>query len=190
MASMVSISQSLQGMVYLAKHDPSKLDQIVDTLAEESPSSSRPASPGLPASLPLSPPRPYRASTSSSFEVYSKSRSPTTPPRPSRLVGHQTYFPSLDDLPSPEVEQVALDPSSHDARRRRSGKLSHFFGEMVDFERPPPMPPKKKTKKEVLDGVLGEMWRAVQLENRRGVLAIENMDRVGAMIAAVRKSQQ
>ena len=96
----------------------------------------------------------------------------------------------VDDQMSPEMAQTRFDPNSHDARRRRSGKLSQFFGEVIDFERPPPLPPKKKTKKEVLDGLLGEMWRAVQLENRRGVLAIEDMDRVGAMIAAVRKSQQ
>jgi hypothetical protein len=176
--------------MYLTENDPSRLYQIVDVLAEDSPFSSPPASPDLTASVPVSPPRPYRASTSSSFEVYFKSSLPTTPPRPLHPVSDPLFSPSVDDISSPEENPLSFDPSSHDARRRRSGKLSQFFGEVIDFERPPPVPPKKKTKKEVLDGVLGEMWRAVQIENRRGVLGREEMDKVGAMIAAVRKSQQ
>jgi hypothetical protein len=84
------------------------------------------------------------------------------------------------------LSQIYCDPNSRQARRKRTGKLSHFFGESIDFDKPPPLPSKRKSRKEILDGMVGEMWRAVVAESRKGELKGEEVDRVGSLIASLR----
>ncbi|EIW68253.1 hypothetical protein TREMEDRAFT_63426 [Tremella mesenterica DSM 1558] len=96
----------------------------------------------------------------------------------------------LDSSPSPTSLDTFLDldldvdPNSHSARRRRTGKLSQFFGESVDWQNPP-RKEHKKSRKEVLDGVLGEMWRNVQTEvgkRGKGMGTGEEVNRLGEMV--------
>jgi hypothetical protein len=106
-----------------------------------------------------------------------------------------------------------FDPNSRSARRRRTGKLSSFFGETnINFSSPNPPPhlicpgagnwekdrseresgktkskTKTKTRRETLDSVLGEMWRGVQSDMKRGGLGVEEGNRLGELMWTLRR---
>lgn len=89
------------------------------------------------------------------------------------------------------------DPESFDARRKRTGKLSHFFGETgIDFSDPPTVADtmdkvraQKRTsmRRETLDSMMREMWRGVQGEVKRGSMAVTEGEKLGEMIERLRK---
>lgn len=120
---------------------------------------------------------------------------------------------------------IGFDPNSRAARRKRTGKLTSFFGESsINFAdpHPPPAPGfgfsaysndpdhsaasafghghghrsengkgsirrKRMTRIETLDNVLGEMWRGVQAEMRRGGLGLEEGRKLGEMMGTLRR---
>jgi len=193
------IDRSLQCLLFLAEHDPQQLAEIADAIADDVMFDS--PLPSLLEVTPVSPPRPYRSSTAPDFEVmpsHSASPSPPSPilqsphsshTRPSHATDHTMFSPSRDADPSPTLSQYRFDPNSHAARRKRTGKLSHFFGESIDFDKPPPPLPKSKTRKEVLDAMVSEMWRSVVAENDRGRLRGEEVDRLGSIITSLRNKR-
>lgn len=193
-----AINISLQALLHLAENHPQQLDEIVDAIADGD--LTEPSSPPTwPKRAPISPPRPYRSSTASEFEILPRGSSSPSPPspilqtphpppptRPAHAIDHTLLSPVLDTNPSPSVSQAYFNPNSRELRRKRTGKLSHFFGESIDFDRPPPLPPKRKSRKEVLDAVIGEMWRSVVAENRNGSVQREDLDQVGTLIASLK----
>ena len=91
-------------------------------------------------------------------------------------------------------ETYILDPQSRAARLKRTGKLSNFFGEAVDLSQSPLTPPrsstataKRKSRRETIDGMLGEMWRAVQADVSQGSIRVDELDRLGDMMSAFRR---
>jgi hypothetical protein len=90
------------------------------------------------------------------------------------------------------------DPDSYDARRKRTGKLSHFFGETgIDFTHPPGVEDtmdkvrtqqkRSSMRRETLDSMMREMWKGVQGEVKRGSMAIPDGEKLGEMIERLRK---
>ena len=100
-----------------------------------------------------------------------------------------------------------LDTNSHEARRKRTGKLTHFFGETgIDFDDPPNVATtmervRSRTAttsttnnpvgaggrgREMLDEMMREMWRVVQSEVKRGGMAVKDGERLGEMIDRLR----
>ncbi|KAK4685630.1 hypothetical protein P7C73_g4512, partial [Tremellales sp. Uapishka_1] len=92
--------------------------------------------------------------------------------------------------PSPTTPQSLEDPdpNSHAARRRRTGKLSQFFGETgIDFTQPPPQRlPERKSRRETLDNMLGEMWSEV----KKGSLRMDEVDRLGDLMSTLRRRRE
>ena len=108
------------------------------------------------------------------------------------------------DLDEPTSD---LDTNSHEARRKRTGKLTHFFGETgIDFDDPPNVATtmervRSRTAttsttnnpvgaggrgREMLDEMMREMWRVVQSEVKRGGMAVKDGERLGEMIDRLR----
>ena len=108
------------------------------------------------------------------------------------------------DLDEPTSD---LDTNSHEARRKRTGKLTHFFGETgIDFDDPPNVATtmervRSRTAttsttnnpavaggrgREMLDEMMREMWRVVQFEVKRGGMAVKDGERLGEMIDRLR----
>ena len=90
------------------------------------------------------------------------------------------------------------DPDSYDARRKRTGKLSHFFGETgIDFTAPPNVEDtmdkvrtqhkRSSMRRETLDSMMREMWKGVQGEVKRGSMAIPDGEKLGEMIERLRR---
>lgn len=119
----------------------------------------------------------------------------------SRLTRRKTISPrspSTSFFPSPPN---ILDPDSYDARRKRTGKLSHFFGETgIDFTDPPNVEDtmdkvkikyrsqkRSSMRRETLDSMMREMWKGVQGEVKRGSMAIPDGEKLGEMIERLRK---
>ena len=98
---------------------------------------------------------------------------------------------------------------SHETRRKRTGKLTHFFGETgIDFNDPPNVATTmervrsrtgtlsgsgsgsghggKGKDKDTLDEMMREMWRVVQSEVRRGGMAVKDGERLGELIDRLR----
>ena len=117
----------------------------------------------------------------------------------SRLTRRKTISPRSPSTsffsPAPQVP----DPDSYDARRKRTGKLSHFFGETgIDFTHPPNVEDtmdkvkfrsqkRSSVRRETLDSMMREMWKGVQGEVKRGSMAIPDGEKLGEMIERLRK---
>lgn len=116
---------------------------------------------------------------------------------------------AADAVPSPTWTQPrydptsppVIDPQSHSARRRRTGKLSQFFGEAgVDFTDPDALQTRLdqnstgrgrgKARREVLDGVLGEIWRGVQTEIRLGRIKHGEGEKLGELMGLLRRRRE
>jgi hypothetical protein len=94
----------------------------------------------------------------------------------------------LDEDSDPEQEEARQ-------RRKRTGKLTHFFGETgIDFDDPPNVEStmervRSRTntlRKDTLDEMMREMWRGVQAEVRRGGMAVKDGEKLGEMIDKLR----
>lgn len=122
--------QSLQGLLYLADHDPPTLVSLIDHLDD--------VTNGAEMHSPSSPPQ----RTGSFTQPRSPSGSPPSPLSPvsSTLHSSSTGLPDQNGGQSRD-QDLDLDPHSHSARRRRKSKLTHFFGETnVEFASPPDIP--------------------------------------------------
>ena len=109
---------SLQSLIYLAENNPRHLVQLVDSLDENRHHSHTPAKQTGDKA------RPTRNSPSPPSPIL---KSPTFPPQTEYEYGH------------------LVDPNSEEARRKRSSKLSSFFGEDgVDFTDPNVPPPRRR----------------------------------------------
>lgn len=84
-------------------------------------------------------------------------------------INHTLFGPSADDA-SPSPTSLYFDPDSRSARVKRTEKLSQFFGEPIDLTSPPRLLTPAKSKKEVVNDVFGDVWRAFQAEGKRGKL--------------------
>ncbi|ORY35738.1 hypothetical protein BCR39DRAFT_511836 [Naematelia encephala] len=116
---------------------------------------------------------------------------------------HSRFADLLDSLDPSSSSSPPPSPTpsvkSHAARRRRTGKLSHFFGETgVDFDNPPQQQGQGqgkvsialvKKRRETLDSVLGELWRGLQGELRRGRATRGDVDRLGEMVGVLRRTR-
>lgn len=94
----------------------------------------------------------------------------------------------VDQLSIAEAEDPhsPSDPDSFISRRKRAGKLSHFFGEArvgVDS----PCLPVKKSRKDVLDRMLGDVWNGAQAEARTGTMGRDELERLGSMMGTLRR---
>jgi hypothetical protein len=97
-------------------------------------------------------------------------------------------------------EELEQGRQSHEIRRKRTGKLTHFFGETgIDFNDPPniattmervrsrtTIPNPKGQGRDTLDEMMREMWRVVQSEVRRGGMAVKDGERLGELIDRLR----
>lgn len=103
--------------------------------------------------------------------------------------------PSVSFFPGPGSPP---DPWSHGARRKRTGKLSHFFGETgIDFTDPPNVEDtmdkvraqqkRSSMRRETMDSMMREMWRGVQGEVKRGSIAVTDGEMLGEMIERLRR---
>lgn len=123
-----------------------------------------------------------------------------TAPRPS-LTRRKTISPrspSTSIFASSSPTTPTPDPDSYDARRKRTGKLSHFFGETgIDFSDPPNVEDtmdkvrtqqkRSSMRKETLDSMMREMWKGVQGEVKRGSMAVPDGEKLGEMIERLRR---
>lgn len=89
------------------------------------------------------------------------------------------------------------DPDSHGARRKRTGKLTHFFGETgIDFDDPPTVEDtmdkvraqkRSSVRRETMDSMMREMWKGVQGEVKRGTIAVTDGEMLAEMIERLRR---
>ncbi|WVR09503.1 hypothetical protein IAU60_006571 [Kwoniella sp. DSM 27419] len=103
------------------------------------------------------------------------------------------------------------DPTKHAARRRRTGKLSHFFGEQVDLSSPPndlavdqtsaapsaPGPARvpgsgrgDRARTETFDQVLMDMRKSVQNDVKVGGIYADEGERLGALMSQLKAKVQ
>lgn len=103
------------------------------------------------------------------------------------------------------------DPQSRTARKRRTDKLSQFFGESVDLSKPleeraNTVPRARlqsasasrhatgggrwKRRRDTIDAMLGEMWQSVQTEMGRGGLKKDEVDRLGDLMCMLRERKR
>ncbi|KAL7422428.1 hypothetical protein Q5752_003076 [Cryptotrichosporon argae] len=187
---------SLKGLIYMVEHDRDRLTSIVDELVD-------------PADATFGHAHMLSFASRTSQERYGATPSPPSPRLQSPLSltgdGIGAYHDPADvDMASSDPDaasadtmaELDLDPSSPAARRRRTGKLSHFFGEAgVDFtaDAPPPPPAsgaRRKSRRETLDAVLGEMWRGVQTDVRGGSLRGDEAASLGDLIRTLRSKRE
>jgi hypothetical protein len=107
---------------------------------------------------------------------------------------------TLDILMDQLDDPTFPDSDSHESRRKRTGKLTHFFGETgIDFNDPPNVATTMERVRSrtcagtpsggsggMLDEMMREMWRVVQSEVRRGGMAVKDGERLGEMIDRLR----
>jgi hypothetical protein len=100
-----------------------------------------------------------------------------------------------NDTATLDILMDQLDISDHETRRKRTGKLTHFFGETgIDFDDPPNVATTMERVRSrtntpgggMLDEMMREMWRVVQSEVRRGGMAVKDGERLGEMIDRLR----
>ncbi|WVQ80163.1 hypothetical protein IAT38_002268 [Cryptococcus sp. DSM 104549] len=135
-------ASSLQGLLYLMDNDQTKLAQVMDSLAATGTSPSR----GLDDSPSRQPPTPTGKSS-----IHSSRTGTPSPPSPLLDSPKSSRYPEGYDFLDMDPEEYyakeekamgaggagGADPQSHSARRRRTGKLSQFFGESVDLTKSP-----------------------------------------------------
>ena len=151
--------QSLQALSHLAQNDAARLGTMLDALSDPS----------------------------QSYAPQARLHHPS--------LSVDSMLPRTPTSPETFLDLSEMDPHSHSARRRRTGKLSQFFGETgVDFQNPPERLPgtegkkgKGKLRREVLDGMLGEMWNEVMERKGRGTLGVDEVKRLSEMLGALRK---
>ncbi|KAK6910780.1 hypothetical protein I203_104812 [Kwoniella mangroviensis CBS 8507] len=192
---------SLEGLLYLVENDQSKLGEMMDTISMVSP--------------PISPTRSQSHGVSGGHN-HSKSLDSNgsrikTPSPPSPLIDSPQSPKSFDrdhkydylDFDEDDPEEVGVDRESHQARRRRKGKLSQFFGENINIniphdELPPPrnhnttFGSSKGTwtrRKETLDGMLVELWKNVQFEIGRGTIKVDQERKLEELLGLVRSKE-
>ncbi|WVQ95061.1 hypothetical protein IAU59_002153 [Kwoniella sp. CBS 9459] len=225
---------SLHRLLYLVENDENKLGQMMDDLTmQTNPDSDAgatgrsPRSPVLrsssqrqqrdhtrtpPSPVIDSPRSPSIYDTFIDFTSASKSQSKMPATASSSPAG-----PS--EVDEDEDENGTVDPQSHSARRRRTGKLSQFFGENVNLSispdsHPPPrnltahshsksaamsvsaggagdrLASKWRARRETLDGVLGEMWTNVQSEVGRGAMRGEEGEKLGLLMGLLKERER
>jgi hypothetical protein len=100
-----------------------------------------------------------------------------------------------NDTATLDILMDQLDITEHETRRKRTGKLTHFFGETgIDFDDPPNVATTMERVRSrtntpgggMLDEMMREMWRVVQSEVRRGGMAVKDGERLGEMIDRLR----
>ncbi|WWD02271.1 hypothetical protein V865_000310 [Kwoniella europaea PYCC6329] len=194
---------SLEGLLYLVENDQSKLGEMMDTISMVSP--------------PISP---TRSQSHGPFGGHNHSKSLDsdgsrikTPSPPSPLIDSPQSPKSFDrdhkydhlDFDEDNVEEVGpgVDRESHQARRRRTGKLSQFFGESININIPhDEMPPPRNDnttfgsskgiwtrRKETLDGMLVELWKNVQFEIGRGTIKVDQGRKLEELLGLVRSKE-
>ncbi|OXG38404.1 hypothetical protein C359_04403 [Cryptococcus neoformans Bt120] len=204
-----SYSASLRGLLYLVDHDQPKLAQVMDSLhcplLDDQPEwdhrSRASASSGNRAGIPSSPIlEPLVSNRRGTGDVYDFLQS--DPPR--------AEFRMQQNREDGELEKP--DSHSRTARKRRTGKLSQFFGESVEQlskpldEEPTNTVPcarrqsmsasrqagggKWKGRRDTIDAMLGEMWRSVQTEMGRGGLKKDEVDRLGDLMSVLRERKR
>ena len=184
-SSYDNYKQSFQGLLYLAENNPSQLVRLVDSLED------------------------VRADTVPSHRPSRPDRDSPSPPSP--ILKSPTYPPE-------ESYFAVIDPNSEEARRKRVGKLSNFFGEGLDFTSPSvplrqairydidltsPVPSREsisrstsglgrrgKSRLDVLDGMLGELWRGVQSELKVGAMRRDEADRLSELFGAYKRRRE
>ncbi|KAL1413373.1 hypothetical protein Q8F55_001133 [Vanrija albida] len=124
-----------------------------------------------PSSFPVSPTSPSAGSAESSSTSAGTRSSMGTRDGHSRD-GH-SRLPPIPHSPTTPLAEL-------DVHTRRTAKLGRFFGEEgLDFSKPPPPvelrtqtpePPPTRGRSQTLDSVLGELWRSVQTDMKRGGL--------------------
>lgn len=156
---------------------------------------------------------PPRSTTPSEHHVQIEEGESSDAPAPgqgrNRTVSHESfaaYQQSLtnllyladNDTATLDILMDQLDISEHETRRKRTGKLTHFFGETgIDFDDPPNVATtmervRSRTNTNTtsgggkLDEMMREMWRVVQSEVRRGGMAVKDGERLGEMIDRLR----
>nr|XP_019044812.1 hypothetical protein I302_06726 [Kwoniella bestiolae CBS 10118]OCF23742.1 hypothetical protein I302_06726 [Kwoniella bestiolae CBS 10118] len=193
---------SLEGLLYLVENDQSKLGEMMDSISLISPPTSptRPSGPGSQQGH----------GYSKSVDSNTSTSRIKTPSPPSPLIDSpqspRSYDRPVDFL---EFEEDEVDRESHQARRRRTGKLSQFFGENVNIsvpfdELPPPRNMgtsnsnggagsgggnKWSKRKETLDGMLVELWKNVQSEVGRGNIKGDQGRRLEELVGLVRSRE-
>jgi len=155
---------------------------------------------------------PPRSTTPSEHHVQigesENSDAPSSSEGRNRTVSHESfaaYQQSLtnllyladNDTATLDILMDQLDVSDHETRRKRTGKLTHFFGETgIDFDDPPNVATTMERVRSrtntpaggggMLDEMMREMWRVVQSEVRRGGMAVKDGERLGEMIDRLR----
>ncbi|WWC93470.1 hypothetical protein V866_000305 [Kwoniella sp. B9012] len=192
---------SLEGLLYLVENDQSKLGEMMDTISMVSP--------------PISPTRSQSHGPSGGHN-HSKSLDSNgsrikTPSPPSPLIDSPQSPKSFDrvdkydhlDFDEGGLEEVGVDRESHQARRRRTGKLSQFFGESININIPhDELPPPRNNnttvgsskgiwtrRKETLDGMLVELWKNVQFEIGRGTIKVDQGRKLEELLGLLRSKE-
>ena len=110
---------------------------------------------------------------------------------PSPCSPHQASLSNVQRFEEPSTgSESSPDPKSHRARRRRAGKLSQIFGETwVDFSRPHESLPKparnRSSRRETLDALIGESYRNIQVEMKRGGIRLDEVGRLQDLLRAL-----
>ena len=102
------------------------------------------------------------------------------------IIGH----PSSPDPSSPILASPVSaehDPESFTSRRKRAGKLSHFFGEARVGIDSPCSVPVRRSRKDVLDGMLGDVWKGAQAEAKIGTMRRDELERLSTMMGTLRR---
>jgi hypothetical protein len=175
------LNQSLQGLLYLAENDPGQLAKIVDRLSVHD------------GELEDHNPRVSpQSSTASQGNMATNTQ-------------HNVARSGEDDNNDIEPEH-RTDTRSRAARRRRTEKLSQFFGETNFDSTPPPPTPSQRSganrsttakglkgtmhRMDTYDGILAEIRKSVQVEAWRGRLRLDEVDRLGEAMRALKRERE
>lgn len=176
----------MQGLLYLAENDPGQLAKIVDRLSVHDGELEDPNRP------------------SESSRVSSASKT--------ACQGNMATDTQHNDARSGEDDNDDIEPGdrtdtrSRAARRRRTEKLSHFFGETNFDSTPPPPTPSQPSgadrpknvkglkgtmrRMDTYDGILAEIRKSVQVEAWRGRLRLDEVDRLGEAMRALKRERE
>jgi hypothetical protein len=183
-ATYDAYASSLKSLMYLVEHDQASLANLMDTIENEAFPQHHPFRTSLVSSPPMSPASGMSGSSSA----------PASP------------ITAMHTIPRGAPR---LSPSM---MRARNDKLAKFFGEDVDFTSPPPnfhvndltysgddsprrpkfkhrQPTAERLRKrmDMFDGMLGEMWSAVQKDVKGGKMRVDERDKLGDMMGDLRR---
>ena len=174
-------NKQLQGLIYLVDRKPSQLAHSVDELEAGDQTVQRGHARGTPSS-PTSPMHPTR---DENLKIHDKQEN---------YENHEN-LDETSPTPSPDLSYPIAQ--SHSARRKRTNKLSHFFGETnINFDQPHHTPPGAllENRNACRDerrwmGLWENCGRGVQMEVKKGSMKLDEMDKLGDLFSALRRKR-